>query len=513
MLLRLDGLGPRYAQITRAICGLIQAGDLASGTRVPPTRELAQDLGCARNLVLLAYEQLVLEGYLVTRPGGGTFVAPELPEARAAGIDSTKLPETEEAGPALSSHGARLAQVAIEARDITRGRPRFPIDFRYGLCEPDGRAVGRVRAAFGAALRQQHFSYSDPAGDMLLRQQVADRLRGVRGIVRTPDQIVVTCGAQQALDICARLLVGEGDRVVVEDPGYEGAWAAFLAAGADLVRVPVDANGLDPNALPPDDIPVRVVYVTPSHQFPTGAVMPAARRYALLAWARRRGAYIIEDDYNGEFRYAGRSIEALAALEPEGPVIYCGTLAKSLFPSLRMGYLAVPPALVAAVVACKWMSDRGSPALLQRTVGELMATGEYDRHIRRMLRRYRTRREVLIRALEKNLGPDVEIGGGNSGSHLAVWLPRLRVELLDELIGRCKALGVGVYSIAEHAALPLDRAGLILGYGLMDIDSIAPGVKVLAQVHTDLLSAQDGRRVEPQRAARRQTRGRQRHHG
>jgi GntR family transcriptional regulator / MocR family aminotransferase len=513
MLLRLDGHGPRYAQITRAICGLIQTGDLAPGTRVPPTRELAQDLGCARNLVLLAYEQLVLEGYLVTRPGGGTFVAPELPEARPAGLDSSRRPETEAAAPALSARGARLTEVAIEARNITRGRPRFPIDFRYGVCEPDARAVGRIRAAFGAALRQQHFSYSDPAGDPLLRQQVADRLLGVRGIVRTPDQIVVTCGAQQALDICARLLVGEGDRVVVEDPGYEGAWAAFLAAGAELVRVPVDPNGLDPNALPPDDIPVRVVYVTPSHQFPTGAVMPAARRYALLAWARRRGAYIIEDDYNGEFRYAGRAIEALAALEPEGPVIYCGTLAKSLFPSLRLGYLAVPLALVPAVVACKWVSDRGSPALLQRTVAELMATGEYDRHIRRMLRRYRTRREALIRALQENLGSDVEIGGGNSGSHLAVWLPRLSIDRLDELIVRCKALGVGVYSIAGHAALPLERAGLILGYGLMDVDSIPRGVKILAKVHRDLLSAEDRGRVEPERLARRQAGGRERHDG
>jgi GntR family transcriptional regulator/MocR family aminotransferase len=216
--------------------------------------------------------------------------------------------------------------------------------------------------------------------------------------------------------------------------------------------------------------------------------MPVTRRLALLAWARRRGAYVIEDDYNGEFRYAGRSIEALTALDPDGPVIYCGTLAKSLFPSLRLGYLVLPKKLVPAVVACRWLTDRGSPLLLQRTVAELMATGEYDRHIRRMLRRYRTRREALIRALQARLGADVEIRGGASGSHVAAWLPRLPPEGVQELIDRCKARGVGVYSIAGHAKMPLERAGLVLGYGLLDVERINRGVKVLAQEHRRLLA-------------------------
>jgi GntR family transcriptional regulator/MocR family aminotransferase len=481
MVLRLDGSGPRYSQITRALGGLIQAGQLAPGARVPATRELARDLGCSRNIVLLAYEQLALEGYLVTRVGGGTFVAPEVPNVPAAADRSTEASTSEHDERLLSSHGARLARAATDARNITRGRRKQTLDFRYGLCEPDERVVARMRAAFGAALRQDTFGYSDPAGDMLLRQQVAERLRGVRGIARNAEEIVITGGAQQALDICARLLVGDEDRVVVEDPGYEGAWAAFLAAGAELVRVRVDGGGLNPHALPDAGSRVRAVYVTPSHQFPTGAVMSAARRYALLDWARRTGAFIVEDDYNGEFRYAGRSIEALAALEPDGQVIYCGTLAKSLFPSLRLGYLAVPRALFPAVVACKWVSDRGSSVLLQRTVGELMATGEYDRHIRRMLRRYRTRRDALIRALQKSLGAEVEIRGGNTGSHLAVWLPRLPLDRVDELIDRCKDRDVGVYSIAGHAALPLEHAGLLLGYGFTDVASIEEGVKILAE--------------------------------
>jgi GntR family transcriptional regulator / MocR family aminotransferase len=506
MLLRLDGRGPRYGQITRALTGLIQIGDLRPGSRVPPTRELARDVGCSRNIVLLAYEQLTLEGYLVARSGAGTFVSPDLPDADSPNRRAADPGRTDFTDAGLSSHGRRLAAVATEARNITRGRRRFEIDFRYGLCEPDARAVARVRAAFAAALRQQTFGYGDPAGDPLLRQQVAERLRGVRGIVRTADQILVTCGAQQALDLCARLLITEGDRVVVEDPGYEGAQAAFRSAGAELVRIPVDANGLDPAALPEDGHPVRLVYVTPSHQFPTGAVMPAARRFALLAWARRRGVFIIEDDYNGEFRYAGSSIESLSALEPEGRVIYCGTLAKSLFPALRLGYLALPEALVPAAIAAKWLTDRGSSALLQRTVGELMAAGEYDRHIRRMLRRYRTRREALIKALYAQLGHDVEISGGSSGSHLAVWFPNLAPELVPDLVAGCKARGVGVYALAEHAALPLHRAGLMLGYGLMEVESISRGVKVLSEIYRSL-TAENRRGVEPERASRRQTGG------
>jgi GntR family transcriptional regulator/MocR family aminotransferase len=461
----------------------------------------------------------MLEGYLVTRVGGGTFVAPEVPRAPAAAAPAAGDSTTEHDERLLSSHGARLARAAIDARSITRGRRKLPLDFRYGLCEPDERVVSRLRAAFGMALRQDMFGYSDPAGDVLLRQQVAERLRGVRGIARSADEIVITAGAQQALDICARLLVSEGDRVVVEEPGYEGAWAAFLAAGAELVRVRVDGGGLNPHALPDAGSRVRAVYVTPSHQFPTGAVMSASRRYALLDWARRTGAFIVEDDYNGEFRYAGRSIEALAALEPDGQVIYCGTLAKSLFPSLRLGYLALPRALFPAVVACKWVSDRGSSALLQRTVGELMATGEYDRHIRRMLRRYRTRRDALIRSLQKHLGSDVEIRGGNAGSHLAVWLPRLPADRVDELIVRCQHRDVGIYSIASHAALPLEHGGLMMGYGLIGVDEVEQGVKILAEEYrtlTDderssvLLPAQDRRRVESQRAPRGQARGRQR---
>lgn len=503
MLMRLDGVGPRYSQITRALGGVIQSGELAPGARVPPTRDLARDLGCSRNIVLLAYEQLTLEGYLVTRRGAGTFVSPDLPKAAAA---DTGAPGTRRAAsiPArkgrelrLSLGGRRLVEAAGRARRVVARRPEVDVDFMYGLCRPDARLIPRLRTAFAAAIRQERFGYFAPAGDLELRAQVAERLRGTRGILRPAEQILITNGAQQALDICARLLVGEGDRVVVEDPGYEAAHAVFAAAGATLVRVPVDKHGLQTTALPRRGAAVRLVYVTPSHQFPTGAIMPAARRYALLDWAARRGAYVIEDDYDGEYRYTVRPIEALSALEPEAAVIYCGTFAKSLFPAMRLGYLALPRALMPPAVDGKWLSDRGSSALIQRMMAVLMATGEYDRHIRRMQRRYRARREALIRGLHRHLGPAAQIDGSDAGLHIVVWLPEFPLGRLTALVRACADRRVGVYSMAPHFTRLVPRAGLVLGYGLVDPPQIEQGVQRLAEAYYAVLG--DSARTRPRR--------------
>src|SRR5262245_37588566 len=227
MLLSLDGSGPRYAQITRALCGLIQGGVLTPGARMPPTRELARDLGCSRNLVLLAYEQLLLEGYLVARRGGGTYVSPELPGREPQSPTGVASPTVR-----LSRRG----QLAVDSVAVARpamARRGGTIDFMYGLCEPDQRAVKRMRNAFATAIRTRAFSYGPTIGDLDLRKQLADRLHAARGIVCSPEEIVVTNGFQQALDICCRFLLDPGDRVVVEDPGYPAAHAVFAAAGAE----------------------------------------------------------------------------------------------------------------------------------------------------------------------------------------------------------------------------------------------------------------------------------------
>ena len=478
----LDGRGPRYAQITRALREGITAGTLSAGARLPPTRALATQLGCSRNVVLLAYEQLVLEGYLQGRPRAGTFVSIDLP--RLAVARERRQSSTSPIPKPLRPSGRRLAQESSQARAVTRRSRRYATDFMYGACQPDVRLVGHLRRAFGSVLKEPiAFEYGDPAGDARLRAELAWRLRGTRGVARSPEQIVITNGAQQALDICARLLLSAGDHALIEEPGYEAARAAFRAAGAAIAPVTVDGEGLDPAALPQRAARMRLIYVTPSHQFPTGAVLTAARRHRLSAWARSRGIYIIEDDYDGELRYHERAVKALAGLEPDDHVIYCGTFAKSLFPSIRLGYLALPHALVAPAIDAKWLTDRGSSGLVQGLVRTLMTNGEYDRHIRRMQRRYQARRDALVRAVTEQLGPDVEIAGDGSGMHLVVWFPKLATRHIDALVAACAEREVGVYSIARHARRPLKCEGLILGYGLVDERAIDVGVRVLAAAY------------------------------
>ncbi len=483
MVLSLDGQGPRYAQISRSLAGLVRRGALSPGSRVPATRELARDLGCSRNVVLLAYEQLLTEGYFESRPREGTFVAHGLLQPAAAGAE----PAASRAKAALSEAGSRLVRAAPEAMGAIRHRPRCAIDFIYGLCEPDDRLLRRLRRALSRSLRERAFSYGSPAGDAALRDEISRRLRTTRGVSRPADQIVLTSGAQQALDICARLLLGPGDRVVVEDPGYDAATAVFRAAGARVMHVRVDRDGLDPARLPSGRGPVRLVYTTPSHQFPTGAVLPVARRHALLAWARRARAYVFEDDYDGEFRYAGQPIPALAGLDPEA-VVYCGTFAKSLFPSCRLGYLVLPTALVAPAVRCKWLTDRGNSRLIEGAVGELLASGEYDRHIRRAQRRYRERRDLLVRSLRRHLGAAVEIEGSSAGLHLVAWLKALPAGRVDDLVRLCRGRSIGVYPLACHAVRPPTRAALLLGYGLVETGDIERGVRGLADAYRSTVS-------------------------
>lgn len=473
---------PRYARIARAIVAQIASGALAPGQRTPSSRALARDLGCARNIVLLAYEQLLLEGYLVSRGRTGTFVSPNLPVPEATSRRDRVLAPSASARAPLSRLGRAMTDAAARARVVTRRHRDCPIDFIFGLTQPDDRLIRRLRQALAEPLRERAFAYGPPAGDPALRAEIARRFQAARGISRPADHIVITNGAQQALDLSARLLLEPGAEVVVEDPGYEAAAAAFLGAGARLIPVPVDRDGLDPARLPAGRRRVRLVYVTPSHQFPTGAVLPAARRYALLAWAKRHDAQILEDDYDGEFRYAGQPVPALASLDAD-TVIYCGTFAKSLFPASRLGYLVLPPALVAPAIHAKWLTDRGSSPLIERAIARLLQTGEYDRHIRRMQRRYAERRQALIDALRERLGDDVEVGGSSTGLHLVAWLPRLPPKRIDALVDACRARGVGVYSINAYARRPLGRTGLVFGYGLVTRAEIPRGIRIVADAY------------------------------
>jgi GntR family transcriptional regulator/MocR family aminotransferase len=409
--LQLDGDGSLYRQTYRALRAAILDGRLPSGVRLPSSRTLAREAKLARNTVLQAYEQLVAEGYAVSRRGAGTFVASELPEAlaRPADPDSDAGRERLEAAP-LSAYGERAMRHL--PRRVTWGRrpptPRY--DFRYGDPAYDDFPHAtwcRLLARRARRASERHLSYSSPGGAPELRETLASYLARTRGVACQPDDVLVTYGTQQAIDLTARVLIDSGDPAVVEEPGYLGIRNALEIAGAEVIGVPVDDEGLPPDAL--EGRAAKLVCVTPSHQFPLGGVMPLARRVALLDRAGRTGAFVLEDDYDGEFRYDGRPLESLQALDRSGRVLYAGTVSKVMFPALRIGYLVMPPSLREALLAAKAFADTGTAHLEQRVLADFIREGFFERHLRRARVRNASRRAALLRALDSELGDAVEV--------------------------------------------------------------------------------------------------------
>lgn len=278
------------------------------------------------------------------------------------------------------------------------------------------------------------------------------------------------------------MLLDPGDRVVIEEPHYQGARLVFLAAGARLVPAPVDGDGLDVACLPRAGARARLAYVTPSHQFPTGVVMSLGRRLALLEWARRADAHVVEDDYDSEYRYEGRPIEAVQGLDRAGRVIYVGTLSKVLFPALRLGYLVLPGPLVEPFRRAKWATDRHTGTLEQEVLAEFIRDGHFERHLRRSRTRYAARRAALLDALAAHFGDRAEVVGANAGVHLLVWLRGVAPGALDRLVQRAAEDGVGVYPIAPYYLIPPKRAGLLLGYASLTEAEIRAGIRRLAAV-------------------------------
>jgi GntR family transcriptional regulator/MocR family aminotransferase len=278
------------------------------------------------------------------------------------------------------------------------------------------------------------------------------------------------------------VLLDPGDGAVVEEPHYPGATIPFEAVGARLLRVPVDRGGLDTTTLPPAAQRPRLAYVTPCHQFPTGVIMPLHRRLALLQWAARVGAWVVEDDYVSEFRYEGHPLEALQSLDHDERTIYLGSFSKTLFPALRVGYLVSPRPLVSAFLAAKWAADRFSAPLYQEALAELITSGQYERYLRRAGGRNAGRRRALIEALRRHFGDRVEIAGENTGVHLVVWLNDVRPADLAPAIARAAKAGVGIYSVAPSYAEPPRRAGLLFGYAALTEAEIRAGVRRLAEI-------------------------------
>jgi GntR family transcriptional regulator/MocR family aminotransferase len=482
MLLNLRGSGgPLYRRIYRALKSGIREGRFGPAARLPSSRALAADLGVSRNTVMLAYEQLAAEGYVVSRDRSTTLVAGVVPPRPLPAP-----PESPTTPARISAYAQRLTRdPAMPPAASYAQRPGIRYDFRYGrpaLDEFPREIWRRLLAARARRPGRDALGYASPAGYGPLRAALADYLKRARGLSCDAEQLVVVNGSQQAIDLAARVLLDPGDGAVVEEPHYPGATVAFEAIGARLIRIPADGQGLDTAALPPSSERTRVAYVTPCHQFPTGVIMPLERRLALLDWASRTDAWIVEDDYISEFRYEGSPLEALQALDRNGRVIYIGTFSKTLFPALRLAYLVLPRPLVRPFLAAKWVSDRFSTMLPQEALADFIAGGQFERYLRRAGSRNAARRRALIEALAESFGDRIEIAGENTGVHLLVWLNDVAPRNLNAIIERAARAGVGIYPITPYYSNPPGRAGLLFGYASLTEAEIRAGIRRLEGV-------------------------------
>jgi GntR family transcriptional regulator/MocR family aminotransferase len=464
--------GPLFRQVYRGLREAILSGALPADSRLPSTRDLAEQLGVSRTVVLLAYDQLLAEGFATARGGSGTYVASELDRA-------APKKEAPSARLRLSRFGNAAAD-AWEAVD-SPGRRNTPVryDFAYGRSDIETFPFASWRRIMFRHARQapvREFDYGPAVGSRDLREAICTHLRRARAVVCDPSEVIVVNGSQQALDLVARVLVERGDRVVIEDPHYDGTREVLRAAGAQMLPIPVDRDGLNPDRLPEQ---AGLIFVTPSHQFPTGTILPLPRRLALLDWARRKNAVIVENDHDGEFHYEGRPLESLQGLDREGRIVYLGTFSRTVFPALRIGYLIVPKSLVRAFTSAKWLNDLHSATLEQETLAEFINSGMYERHLRRLRRRNAARRESLLDAVRLFLGDQVEMTGDESGAHIVLW--PLKSVSESTLIARARSKGVGIYGISHCYLGKAPRTGLILGYSRMNEKEIREGVRLLGE--------------------------------
>jgi GntR family transcriptional regulator / MocR family aminotransferase len=445
---------------------------MSAAERLPSTRELAEQLHISRTVVVLAYEQLLAEGFVVGRAGSGTYVADVL-------VDGPAIPHAGRVNVRLSHYG-HAVRAAAKANFLETQSPRPRYDFVYGRSDIEVFPFEMwrrmlLRQARKASVRA--LDYGPTGGSSALREAISVHLRRSRAVLCDPSQVIVVSGSQQALDLVARVLIDRGDRIAVEDPCYQGTREVLRATGARIMPMPVDRDGLNPSKLPDR---TRMVFVTPSHQFPTGAILSLPRRLNLIDWARRKDALVVEDDYDGEYRYEDQSLQSLQGLDAQGRVIYIGTFSRTVFSSLRIGYLIVPKPLISVFTSAKWLCDRHTATLEQETLAEFITSGLHERHLRRVRRRNAARREALRGAIDQYLGERVEVTGFGAGAHVALW-PAARV-CETEVIAAAARLGVAVYGISPYFLSTTPRKGFMLGYSRMKESDIREGVRRLSQV-------------------------------
>ncbi len=470
---------PMHRQIYEWFQIAIAEGRVRPGERVPSSRGLAAELGVSRIPVVNAYEQLHAEGYFETFAGVGTRVARSIPdESFLFGKERQKRNVGERSANAVSrqlSHRASLwneslTQPWLNALGAFRvslpALDQFPIHIWSKLISRHSRAVSRTMLAYGDAM-----------GYRPLREAIAEYVRTARGVRCEASQILVTTGSQQGLQIASQVLLDPGDCVCMEDPGYPGARQAFAMAEAQIMPIEVDAQGIVISELARKGQRAKLVYVTPSHQYPMGMTMSAARRMQLLNWAAVNGTWIVEDDYDSEYRFDSRPIASLQGLDSSARVLYMGTFSKVMFPALRLGYLVLPKDLVPASTAARDCMDIFSPTLTQAVMAEFIQEGHFARHLRRMRMLYMGRRMELVSALQKSLGESVEIVGADAGMHLVILLrPGVDDRALSQEAARRELSAMSLSSCRIGSG---GRGGFVLGYGGTDTHAIQDGVRRL----------------------------------
>jgi len=476
---------PLYRQLYIWFRRAIVDGGLRPGQRLPSTRALAAELSLSRITVLNAFEQLHAEGYLEGRVGAGTFVTRSIPDEMhrpaANPLAARLLRATGSAAGATAASRRISSYGAVLARQPPEPWLNKPVAFRVSLPALDHfpfETWSRLTARHSRRPAARDLGYGDPMGRAGLRQAIAEYLRTVRAARCEAENIMVVTGSQQGLQIAARVLLDPGSRVWMEDPGYPGARQALRVAGAELVPVPVDDEGLDVAAGIARCPDARAVYATPSHQYPLGMTMSATRRMQLLNWAARAGAWIIEDDYDSEHRFASRPVASLQGLDADARVIYIGTFSKVLYPALRLGYVVVPTDLIRVFAAAREESDIFSATLHQAVLTDFINEGHFARHIRRMRMLYMERCEALVTAARAHLGDGLEITHAEAGMHLVGLMPP---GIDDAAVSRAAAAnGVSAMPLSACYLTQAPRGGLILGYGGVSAVEIRAGVRKLA---------------------------------
>lgn len=471
---------PMYRQLYEWFRLAITSGQIRPGQRIPSTRTLATELRISRIPVSNAYEQLLAEGYLETFPGAGTCVSRSLSDetlmpAAANNEGKRDRQNTEKMAPRrISRRGLALTQLPSQSwlnivgafRVSLPALDHFPISIWSKLVARHSRSSTKSLMAYGDAL-----------GHLPLREAIAEYLGAARGVLCDASQVMITTGSQQGLQLAAQILLDSKNSVWIEEPGYPSARQAFIAAGAKLVPVPVDEQGMKVESIIRRGLKARAVYITPSHQYPLGATMTATRRMLLLNWAARSGAWIIEDDYDSEYRFGSRPIASLQGLDTYSRVIYVGTFSKVMFPALRVGYLVIPKDLVPAFCAARDAADVFSATLYQSVLADFIRQGHFARHIRRMRMLCMARRKALVSAIRLQIGDKVEVVGDEAGMHLVMMLP---CGVSDVVVSKKAAQkGVSAMPLSTCYLRPPARGGLILGYGGANPRQIQEGVSKL----------------------------------